>query len=207
MDTILNDIEDIIYFQDFSNIDDIEYINSFISFNKESSLDVDFEEKNIYFSSINNNPNGSEKIFNINDDYDDKENENAYENKNNDINYDKINFATVIEKFIKKKKGKKIKKYKCQIKIFNYFKNKNEKIFDYINASERKQRKMMKSLYEKKNRMFKILLKKKIEKRINLNIKKNNFDFLHLFFNKIHKNNIKIEKLPCSYLGRKRIKF
>ena len=86
-----------------------------------------------------------------------KENENAYENKNNDINYDKINFATVIEKFIKKKKGKKIKKYKCQIKIFNYFKNKNEKIFDYINASERKQRKMMKSLYEKKNRMFLII--------------------------------------------------
>ncbi len=110
----------------------------------------------------------------------------------------------LLKNLLKKKKGKKIKKYKCQIKIFNYFKNKNEKIFDYINASERKQRKMMKSLYEKKQRLYKLLLKKKIEKRIHLNIKKKNFDFLHLFFNQVHIKNVKIEKLPCTYLGRKR---
>ncbi len=63
---------------------------------------------------------------------------------------------------------------------------------------------MMKSLYEKKQRLYKLLLKKKIEKRIHLNIKKKNFDFLHLFFNQVHIKNVKIEKLPCTYLGRKR---
>ena len=203
MDTIINNEEYDIYFQDYSNNDNMELFNYYLSFNKESNLNVSFGENNIYYSSNNNNSNEYEIFFNDNND-NDEENENENEDDYDYMKYNKINFENFIKKLNKKKKGKKIKNFKYELKIINYFKNKNEKLYGYINASERKQRKMMKSLYEKKQRLYKLLLKKKIEKRIHLNIKKKNFDFLHLFFNQVHINNVKIEKLPCTYLGRKR---
>ena len=197
-----------ILFEDLSYANDSEFMNFFISFNQDSSSNESFEENNIYFSASNNNSSNESDIL-FNENYDEKNiNEDDYVDENDYMNCCKINFGKAIEKLKNKKKEKKIKKFKNQLKIINYFKHQNEKIIDYINASERKKRKIMKLLNEKKQRMYKILLKRKIEKRNHLNINKNNFDFRYLlFFNQKFKTKMNIEKLVCSYLGKKRIKF
>ena len=81
-------------------------------------------------------------------------------------------------------------------------KNKTQKISYYMNASERKQRKLMKILDKKKERMKKILLNKMIKKKINFGKKIINQN--NIYFHNIFVNDVKVEKLICSYLGRKR---
>ena len=81
-------------------------------------------------------------------------------------------------------------------------KNKTQKISYYMNASERKQRKLMKILDKKKKRMKKILLNKMIKKKINFGKKIINQN--NIYFNNIFVNDVKLEKLICSYLGRKK---
>ena len=106
MDTIINNEEYDVIFQDYSNFDNMELFNYFLSFNKESNLNVSFGENNIYYSSNNNNSNEYEIFFNDNND-NDEENENENEDDYDYMKYNKINVENFIKKLSKKKKGKK----------------------------------------------------------------------------------------------------
>ena len=63
----------------------------------------------------------------------------------------------------------------------------------------------MKILDKKKERMKNIILNKIIKQRNNFGKKIINYS--NIYFNYNFANEIKLEKLVCSYLGRKRIKF
>ena len=193
MEVILN-CEDLNkYINNEDEFEDFEYINLFSSF-QESSSNFDEEEANIYYSIRNNYENKNE----------DFKCEIKYQIKNinkqiNSLNYKRIVKRTNINEKIQKKKEKE---FKSKIRIFENMKNKTQKISYYMNASERKQRKIMKILDKKKERMKKILLNKMIKKKINFGKKIINQN--NIYFHNIFVNDAKVEKLICSYLGRKR---
>ena len=193
MEVILN-CEDLNkYINNEDEFEDFEYINLFASF-QESSSSFDEEEANIYYSIRNNYENKNEDV----------KCEIKYQIKNinkqiNSLNYKRIVKRTNINEKIQKKKEKE---FKSKIQIFENMKNKTQKISYYMNASERKQRKLMKILDKKKERMKKILLNKMIKKKINFGKKIINQN--NIYFHNIFVNDVKVEKLICSYLGRKR---
>ena len=195
MEAILNCEELIKYINNEDEFEDFECINLFASFQESSSYN-DEEEDNIYFSIDNNYENINEDVlFEI---------KNQIENNNNQIN--NLNYEVVKKTKINKKNQKrKEKEFKSKINVFENIKDKKEKINYYMNASERKQRKIMKILDKKKERMKNIILNKIIKQRNNFGKKIINYS--NIYFNYNFANEIKLEKLVCSYLGRKRIKF
>ena len=195
METILNSEELYEYINDEDKFEDFEYINLFASFQEPLSNNEE-EDNNIYFSLGNNYENSKEDVlFEI---------KNQIENNNNQIN--NLNYEVVKKTKINKKNQKrKEKEFKSKINVFENIKDKKEKINYYMNASERKQRKIMKILDKKKERMKNIILNKIIKQRNNFGKKIINYS--NIYFNYNFVNEIKLEKLVCSYLGRKRIKF
>ena len=187
MEIIFKNQESSLYFQDsIYDFENTELINSFVSF-QDSFSEKNYEEEQIYY------------IY-------------STEEKSKDYHYsfdeniesigNQINFINNIKKKIKKKKEEKKKKeFKSNLKIFVNLKQKNKKISDYLTATERKQRKMLKNLKKRKEKMK---IKYKVQKR------KNNSEILkfnNLFKTPILLNEKDFQKFPCSFIGRKRMKF
>ncbi len=178
-----------LYLQDLSyDFENTESINFFVDF-QDSFSEENYEEEQIYCSYSTN----------------EKSKDFQYSSEENieKIEGNQINFIYNIYKKIKKKKEEKKKKdFKSKLKFVN-LKQKNKKISDYLTASERKKRKMLKLFNKRKQKMKNYLLKKnKTQKR------KNNIEtlkFNKLFENPFLINEIKIQRLPCSFIGRKRI--
>ena len=180
-----------LFLQDLSyDFENTESINFFVDF-QDSFSEEYYEEDQIYYSySTNEKPK----------DFQYSSEENIEKIEGNQINF----IYNIYKKIKKKKEEKKKKDFKSNLKFVN-LKQKNKKISDYLTASERKKRKMLKLFNKRKQKMKNYLLKKnKTQKR------KNNIETLK--FNKLFENPIlidekKFQRLPCSFLGRKRINF
>ena len=177
-----------LFLQDLSyDFENTESINFFVDF-QDSFSEEYYEEDQIYYSYSTN----------------EKSKDFQYSSEEN-IEGNQINFIYNIYKKIKKKKEEKKKKdFKSNLKFVN-LKQKNKKISDYLTASERKKRKMLKLFNKRKQKMKNYLLKKNKKQK-----RKNNIETLK--FNKLFENPIlidekKFQRLPCSFLGRKRINF
>ncbi len=178
-----------LYLQDLSyDFENTESINFFVDF-QDSFSEENYEEEQIYCSYSTN----------------EKSKDFQYSSEENieKIEGNQINFIYNIYKKIKKKKEEKKKKdFKSKLKFVN-LKKKNKKIYDYLTAYERKKKKILKLFNKRKQKMKNYLLKKnKTQKR------KNNIEtlkFNKLFENPFLINEIKIQRLPCSFIGRKRI--
>jgi hypothetical protein len=176
-----------LFLQDLSyDFENTESINFFVDF-QDSFSEEYYEEDQIYYSYSTN----------------EKSKDFQYSSEENieKIEGNQINFIYNIYKKIKKKKEEKKKKdFKSNLKFVN-LKQKNKKISDYLTATERKQRKMLKNLKKRKEKMK---IKSKVHKR------KNNSEILkfnNLFKTPILLNEKDFQKFPCSFIGRKRMKF